>query len=142
MADQQHAPAAVAAAPGEEMGTAIDLGRLLDPPGVEAQLVELGLQDLSDGPHAGMVHGAAVDVDETRQEIDRLLVVPVGKGGDGALFGRQGPRPGTLSGDQPQPEDRRGPLRSLLHLRPPGRRPEPSAGRPFVLSSRLFDPAF
>ena len=74
---------------GDEVSRAIER-RPVDPPRREPQRLELGGEELADLANAGMVLRPAVDVDRAFEQRQRLGIVRVHVGDDGALVGGQG----------------------------------------------------
>ncbi|MCC6069526.1 hypothetical protein ACFSQU_09680 [Massilia sp. GCM10020059] len=88
VAEQQQALALLAVAGGKQVAGALHGGRHLDPAGRKAQFVELFTEDLAHFAHAGVVHGAAVDVDAAFEQGQRGRRARPDCGDD-ALFDRR-----------------------------------------------------
>ena len=90
MANQENPPARPRTV-GDEMSSTFER-RPVDPSRREAQGGELGGEEFSDLAHARMVLRAAVDVDRALEQRQRLGIVRVHVGDDGALVGGKGRR--------------------------------------------------
>jgi glutamate carboxypeptidase len=98
VADDEEALPARPPTLGEEVSRSIHLGGHLDPTRLEAEGLQIGLQDLADPADAGLVHRAAVDVDQALQKEDGLLGVAAGLLRDARFVGAQGVRPAGEDG--------------------------------------------